>query len=335
MRRLVPVLTLFVLSSFVAEMLFGATPLSNLGALFVVLPLYGGGAVLVRELARRRSSTGWGRIFLLGAAYGIIEEGLIIQSMFDPNMFNAGLVGGRALGVNWIWTMWTIGYHIVWSIGIPILLAELLFQAHRSEPWLGKTGLIVISLLYVLAALALAAIYRFAVAPDFDVPLLLNLFAAIVAILLVVFASWRLAGESKELSSDTHGNVPSPWTVGLLGLLMAGLWFGLLDLPHFLRTGMWAFIPIVLGIVLLAGFASLIRSWSNHRTWTDLHRLALIPGPLIASTLWAIFRVTAGSALNQLGVVVFAIIAVILLVLLARRLQNRDHEIAHHYLRSS
>ena len=50
MRRLVPVLTLFVLSPFVAEVLFGATPLSNLGALFVVLPLYGGGAVLVREI---------------------------------------------------------------------------------------------------------------------------------------------------------------------------------------------------------------------------------------------------------------------------------------------
>ena len=37
-RRIVPVLTLFVLSPFVAEVLFGATPLSNLGALVVVLP---------------------------------------------------------------------------------------------------------------------------------------------------------------------------------------------------------------------------------------------------------------------------------------------------------
>src|SRR4030095_15246535 len=104
MRRIVPVLTLLALSPFIAEMLFGATPLSNIGALLVIIPLYGGGAVLVCEFARGRD-TGWGRVFLLGAAYGIIEEGLIIQSMFDPNIFDAGLVGGRALGINWVWTM--------------------------------------------------------------------------------------------------------------------------------------------------------------------------------------------------------------------------------------
>jgi hypothetical protein len=84
----------------------------------------GGGAVLIRELARRRGP-GWGRIALLGAAYAIIEEGLVIQSMFNPNLFNASLLGGTALGVNWVWVEWTFGYHIMWSIAIPILLIEL------------------------------------------------------------------------------------------------------------------------------------------------------------------------------------------------------------------
>jgi hypothetical protein len=336
MRRLVPVLTLFILSPFLAEVLFGATPLSNLAALVVVMPLYGGGAVLVRELARRRG-TGWGRIFLLGAAYGMIEEGLIIQSLFDANMFNAGLVGGRAFGVNWIWTLWTLGYHIVWSISIPILLAELLFSARRSEPWLEKTGLIVVGVLYGLGALALAAIYRFAVAPDFEIPVVLNIITALIAILLVMFALRRPAGESGELSRNTDERAPSPWTVGLLGLLMAGLWFGLLDLPHFLRTGAWAFVPIVLGIALVAGFASLIRSWSHHRSWSDLHRLALVFGPLIVGTLWGIFQVTAGNPLDQLGISILALITLILLALFARRLQRRDHEaeVMHNYLRSS
>jgi hypothetical protein len=257
--------------------------------------------------------------------------------MFDPNMFNAGLVGGRALGVNWIWTMWTIGYHIVWSISMPILLAELIFPARRSAPWLGRTGLIVVSVLYVLGALALAAIYRFAVAPDFEIPVVLNLIAALVAILFVILALRRPVEKSVELSHETAGDVPSPWIVGLLGLLMAGLWFGLLDLPHFLRTGVWVFIPIVLGIALVTGFASLIRAWSTHQSWSDLHRLALVFGPLIVSTLWGIFRVTAGSRFNQLGVVVFGILAAILLVLLARRLQRQYHETEalHHYLRSS
>src|SRR5918911_1441164 len=153
MRRYLPVFVLFLLSPFIAEVLFGATPLRNIRALLIVTPLYGGGAVLIRELARRRGP-GWGRIFLLGAAYGIVEEGLIIQSLFNPKMFEAGLVGARFLGVNWTWTMWTIGYHIVWSIGIPILLAELSFPARRSVPWLGRAGLIIVGALYILGALA-------------------------------------------------------------------------------------------------------------------------------------------------------------------------------------
>jgi hypothetical protein len=118
---------------------------------------------------------------------------------------------------------------------------------------------------------------------------------------------------------------------------MAGLWFGLLDLPHFLRTGVLVFILIVLGIALVAGFASLIRSSSNHRAWSDLYRLALVFGPLIVSTLWAIFRVTAASFFDQLGVVIFAMTTLILLALLAKQLHSRMHdtEVMHNYLRSS
>src|SRR5437868_2902398 len=94
MRRYAPVFVLFVLSPLVAEVLFGATPISRLGSLVVVAPLYGGGVVFIRELARRRGP-GWWRIALLGAAYGVVEEGLAIQSMFNPDLFNAGIVGGR------------------------------------------------------------------------------------------------------------------------------------------------------------------------------------------------------------------------------------------------
>src|SRR5262245_36272156 len=92
MRRFIPVLVLAVLATVVGEVLFGATTLSRLGGLLVVTPLYGGGAVLIRELARRRGP-GWGRIVLLGAAYAIVEEGLAIQSMFNPDLFNAGILG--------------------------------------------------------------------------------------------------------------------------------------------------------------------------------------------------------------------------------------------------
>jgi hypothetical protein len=322
MRRYLPVLTLFILSPWVAEVLFGATPLSRLGALLVVAPLYGGGAILVRELARRRSP-GWGRIFLLGAAYGIIEEGLAIQSLFNPKLFNAGLLGGRALGVNWVWSLWTIGYHTVWSIGIPILLAELLFPARRNEPWLGRMGMIIVGVLYVLGVLAIAAIYRFVVAPDFEPPLLPNLFAALVAILLVGLALTLPPRTFEKFSKESAGKVPSTWIISLLGFLMAALWFGLLNLPQPVRAGAWVLIPMVLDIALLIGFASLIQRWSSDATWNDLHRLALIFGPLIMVMLSGSFFVTAGNRLDQLGVGIFGIITIILLTVFAGRLQHR------------
>src|SRR5215208_3347377 len=110
----------------VAEVLFGATPVSNLGALLPDVAVYGCGALLIREVVRRRG-LGWSSILLLGVAFGIVEEGLALESLFNPGLFNAGDLGGRALGINWVWAQWTLGYHAVWSISIPIVLTELVF----------------------------------------------------------------------------------------------------------------------------------------------------------------------------------------------------------------
>ena len=54
LRRLMPIVVLFLLSPFVAEILLGATTISHLESLLPVTMLYGGGAVLIRELARRK-----------------------------------------------------------------------------------------------------------------------------------------------------------------------------------------------------------------------------------------------------------------------------------------
>src|SRR6187455_1059256 len=115
MRRIFPAVVLFLLSPLIAEVIFGATTWDHIGSFLVVAPLYGGGALLIREAVRRRG-LGWSSIALLGAAYGIIEEGLALQSLFNPAAFNAGAYGGVAFGVNWVWTEWTIGYHMLWSI---------------------------------------------------------------------------------------------------------------------------------------------------------------------------------------------------------------------------
>ncbi len=75
------ILTLFVLAPFTAELLSGSTPIlvyfTN-PLSFVLNPLlYGCGALLVREVARRRG-LGWTGVLWLGAAYGIFEEGVTL-----------------------------------------------------------------------------------------------------------------------------------------------------------------------------------------------------------------------------------------------------------------
>src|SRR5262245_50780983 len=120
MRRHAPALALFVLSPFLAEVVFGATPFSRLGGFVPLLFFYGGGVLIIRDLARRRGS-GWWTVLLLGAAYAIVEEGLVIQSVFNPDLFHAGELGGRALGVNGVWTAWTSAYQVHSRVAIPII----------------------------------------------------------------------------------------------------------------------------------------------------------------------------------------------------------------------
>jgi hypothetical protein len=323
MRRHAPVLVLFLLSPLVAEVLFGATPLSRLGSLVAVAPLYGGGAVLIRELARRRGR-GWWRIALLGAAYGLIEEGLAIQSLFNPDLFNAAMVGGRAFGVNWIWTEWTIGYHVVWSVCIPILLAELLFPRRKAEPWIGTTGMLVAGSLFALGTLAVGAIFRLAVAPNFRTPLpLLGAAVMLVAGLVTLALGWP-ADLGRRETPGPKRPAPSPWFVGLVALAAGLAWFNLLNLPQVLRTGPLALVPLLLGCLVATTLVGLIRRWTTEgREWTSLHALALVGGALVPSTLVGIFFVTAGDRVDQMGQVVVAVIALLLLTTFAVRLRTR------------
>ena len=101
---MIPPVTLFFLAPVIAELLSGSAPPAEFFrpiGLAVLTILYGGGAILVREITIRWKK-GWISLLVLGAAYGIIEEGLMVKSFFDPNWTDLGILGtyGRWLGVN-------------------------------------------------------------------------------------------------------------------------------------------------------------------------------------------------------------------------------------------
>ncbi|MBX5443719.1 hypothetical protein [Sphaerobacter sp.] len=330
LHRLGPALVLAVLAPVVAELLFGATPITNPGAFLPDLAVYGGGALLIREVVRRRS-LGWASIIVLGVVFGIVEEGLALESLFNPDLFNAGALGGRVLGVNWVWTQWTLGYHAIWSISIPILLAELLFPARRGRSWLGTTGLIVAAAAYVCGVAVLAAIFRFVVAADFAASPIALAIASLVAALLVLLAlRWQWSPVDTARPQPAR-DVPSPVRVGLLAFVAAAAWFlPLVDLPQRLRAGGWVLVPMIVALVVAAIAARLIARWAiTGKAWSDVHRLALAIGALLVSMLYGFFYVTSGNAVDQAGQAVASIVALTLLALFARTLSQRGVAESH------
>lgn len=124
-------LTLLFLSPAVGELVSGSSPpleFFNPIGLAGLLALYGCGALLVRD-AVLRWGKGWLSLILLGCAYGVYEEGMVVKSWFDPGWMDLGVLGvyGRVGGVNWVWAVWLTVYHATISIALPIFMTGVLF----------------------------------------------------------------------------------------------------------------------------------------------------------------------------------------------------------------
>jgi hypothetical protein len=105
--KISPAIALFFLSPAIAELLSGSAPpmeFFNPISFLLLSSLYGSGALVVREL-KTRWNKGYVSMLILGVAYGVIEEALMVKSFFDPNWIDLGVLGvyGRWQGVNWVW----------------------------------------------------------------------------------------------------------------------------------------------------------------------------------------------------------------------------------------
>jgi len=305
-RSLAPLLTLFFLAPTIGELLSGSAPPAEFFhpfTLFLLAALYGSGAILVREL-RVRWGKGWPTVLVLGAAYGIVEEGLMVKSFFDPNWVDLGLLGtyGRWAGVNWVWSLQLTVYHAVFSIAVPILLVELLFPAHRDEHWLGRRGMVGFALL-LAADVAFGALFLTPYRP----PVVLYLLTGGIVVGLFLLAR-RLPGPRP--AAEPHLPAVPTSRLALLGFGATLAFF----LIHWVLPALK--VPVLLTVVaavgLVVGVARTVGRWAR-RGLTDLQRLALAGGALMFFVLLAPLQEldearpdnTAGMALVGLGMLVF------------------------------
>jgi hypothetical protein len=140
MKRISPAWFLFFFAPLTAEYVSGSSTYLNPFVLLANLLLYGPGALLIREL-KVRWRKGWLAIFILAVAYVVVEEGLMLNTLFDPTKNTTG----RLWGVNWVWTAGMVVVHSLVSIFAPILLAEAIYHEKANDAWV-KPGTLCILL---------------------------------------------------------------------------------------------------------------------------------------------------------------------------------------------
>lgn len=301
----------------VGELLSGSAPPSeffNPIAFLLITSLYGSGAVLMRELTRRWEK-GYGSLLLLGAAYGIIEEGLTAKSFFDPPWPDLGLLGtfGRWLGVNWVWAEMLTIYHAVYSITIPVVLVELVFPSYSRKRWVSDhvlAGFTALLMGVVLFGYFVLTPYR---------PKLLLSASSLLMVILFTFAAWRFPSDFGK-----HGFLrlqrPRFFLVaGFLGTL--GFFLIFWALPFLLPSPV---IVILFGLLLTFGFAFFLQryDWGEE---SDLHRLALISGGFLFFILLTLLQELSETRVDDPKGMGFAGLAFLIgLVLLRWRVKRRN-----------
>lgn len=266
-KNALPVLVLFFLAPVLAELFLGSTSVSKAEGLVLESFFYGSGALLIRETARR-FRMGWIRIILLGLAYGMIEEGLSLQSLFNQHFLGFEIGYGRLWGVNWVWGLVIIVYHAVWSITIPIFFTELLFPGKRSAPWLNKAGMTTMASFFGLSGVAFFLIFRRM--SDFSASWI-HFMTTVLLIFGVISLAFFLPPRLKQAS-----RIPKPagLAAALVAFTAASLWFLILDLVYVDgHGGLPAWVALLMAGVIASLMLILGRDWSEQ----DGHRL---PGSL-------------------------------------------------------
>jgi hypothetical protein len=293
--RWLPVAALFVLTPLVAEYLLGSLSFSKeqIGALPVMALLYGSGAVLIRDLARR-TRRGWRAILLLGFAYGLIEEGLLTQSLFNPNYLNLRLLDYgyvSALGVSTNWTAYVISLHVIWSVCVPIAFVEALFPSQSELPWLGKGGAITA---VVFLALGMAAVASF----SYKSGHFMAHPAQFAGVLVAVGASIAVALKASRVPAAIDPSLrpaPSVWLAGGFAFI-AGSLFCVSQSAR--GSGVPWLVPVA-GIVAVDAISVItIARWSRRAGWSSMHRFALGAGGIL---VYAWFGYTVEISLHGRG----------------------------------
>jgi hypothetical protein len=279
-----PVLLLLAFTPGIPEYLSGSSSFALLAGNPVVfllflglnLGLYGPGVLLVRE-ALVRWRPGWAGVILLGAAYGLLEEGTALSTIFNPKASVVGSQGsyGHFAGVNWVWTVGVLGIHIVYSVGLPLLLLGLALPETRGRSLLSRR----------------------------QVALALGVYAVDIVLLALIVGYWRTAPFLLIAAAVTAGLLYVAAHALPHGALEPNRWSPRLSPVAFFLLGL-VFYPIV---VLVPGLGSRFDVWPPVAMAVEL---------LLCGALFLTIRREVGRTANEAALTMVALGAISPLVVL-------------------
>ncbi|OEU88215.1 hypothetical protein DB35_17680 [Streptomyces abyssalis] len=335
--------TLVVLAPASAEVTFSGV---NMPFMWLLLPalvvMYGSGVLLLRELVARCGG-GWPSLLVAGVVYELVEDGIGLQALTSPNLYGAAEWGPRVLGFNTAYWESQIGYHTVFSVLIPVLLADLIFPGHRGRPYLLRGGMAVAALGTVAGVAMLRVLIAATEDPGYQAPLpvVLGILAAVAVLLLLALRVLPGRTPVPGPSAPNGRRAPRPVFVALMGGAASVCFLGLLMPPGLLPgrpdadgTITWAgFVPMVLAAAVAGGAGWLVHRWSGAVDWSDGYWIRLAGGALIGRTLYAVVTAPAvndyewgpSAVAFTVGTVMIAAMA-FLLARLDRRIRRRAAE---------
>lgn len=277
--------------------------------LLILAPLYGGAALLIREIAVRRG-LGWTGILLLAAAFGLAMPGLVDLALFAEHradvadwdqMRQPTLLA--PLGISAYTTLTWVSGHILMSIGAPLAVLDGLAPQYRNRPLLGRWGIVALSVLWVLAATFIRSdgvrMYHYRPSVTQTVAV------AAVVVLLVALTFTRIA---RPVVQGDRQPVRLVWIVlaGVVGKLVIDL-----------TPANWAGVAVL--ALLLGAAAIAIRRYAITKRWSTSQIGALATGALIGATLIGFLApippgVLPSAKLTQNALMVTATLAVAWLV---------------------
>ncbi|WP_052265393.1 hypothetical protein [Ruegeria sp. ANG-R] len=288
LQRFAPALLLLIISPLIAEFLLGDFNVRQFAYLGIFIPLYGALALFVRELVRR-SGRGWVSMLVMALVCGLIYEGLVNQTLFNPHFAGADLLKYgyvEALGTSFNYAAFILTLHTVWSISTPIAIAEGFAGERAREPWLNRPLLAGTGLLALLGLAGTTAStierYKFVSSP-------LQYGSVVVLILILTFLAFRIVrkpGFAEPSNTDDHGS--KTWMVIVFAFALSSafmIWFHYAP-DHKINSSIG--LAVFLGIDVIALF--FLSFWSRQASWNATHIVAAATGAVLTYTWFGLWR---------------------------------------------